>query len=140
MVRIQRLLQQLGASLAVRYGALGTLLLLALWGWISIGAEGGSYQAFPLRHKKAAEVEPLLTPLLGSLQPPPHVIVESQGNQILLRGSDQAQQIVRQFLESVDRPPARAAGPSGGPTAVGRAGRPRLSGPPRPAGGSGGQT
>ncbi len=94
--------------MAVRYGALGTLLLFALWGWISIGAEGVSYQAFPLRHKKAAEVEPLLAPLLRSLQPPPHVIVEPQSNQILLRGSEQAQQIVRQFLESVDRLPARS--------------------------------
>jgi len=63
---IRRLLQHLGASVTVRYGALGTLLLLALWGWISVGAEGGSYQAFPLRHKKAAEVEPLLTPLLAA--------------------------------------------------------------------------
>ena len=35
------------------------------------------------------------------------MIVEPQGNQILLRGSDQAQKIVRQFLESVDRPPPR---------------------------------
>ena len=31
VVRIRRLLQQLGTSVAVRYAALGTLLLLALW-------------------------------------------------------------------------------------------------------------
>lgn len=108
MVRIRRLLQQLGTSVAVRYAALGTLLLLACWAWISSGAEGGSYQAFPLRHKKAAEVEPLLTPLLQSIKPAPHLIADPQGNQILLRGSDKAQRIVRQFLESVDRPPAKA--------------------------------
>lgn len=94
--------------MAVRYGALGTLLLLAFWAWISSGAEGGSYQAFPLRHKQAAEVEPLLTPLLRGVQPPPHVIADAQRNQILVRGSDQAQQIVRQFVASVDRPAARA--------------------------------
>lgn len=95
----------------MRYGSLGTLLLvvLALWGWISNGAEGGSYQAFALRHKKAAEVEPLLLPLLRNVTPPPHVIADSQNNQILLRGSDQAQQIVRQFLASVDRLPSPAA-------------------------------
>lgn len=109
----------------MRYAALGTLLLLAFWAWISSGAEGGSYQAFPLRHKKAAEVEPMLTPLLRGLKPPPHLIADPQGNQILVRGSDQAQQIVRQFLESVDRPPAKpsaqaapAPAPSSPATAV----------------------
>lgn len=95
--------------MAVRYAALGTLLLLAFWAWISSGAEGGSYQAFPLRHKKAAEVEPLLTPLLRNLKPAPHLIADPQGNQILLRGSEQAQQIVRQLLASVDRPAVKAA-------------------------------
>ncbi len=98
--------------MAVRYGALGTLLLLALWAWISSGAEGVSYQAFPLRHKQAAEVEPLLAPLLRGLQPPPHVIADAQDNQILLRGSEQAQQIVRQFVASVDRPAARSPLPT----------------------------
>jgi len=97
---------------ALRYGALGTLLLLALWAWISSGAESVSYQAFPLRHKQAAEVEPLLAPLLRGLQPPPHVIADAQGNQILLRGSEQAQQIVRQFVASVDRPAARSPLPT----------------------------
>lgn len=110
VVPIRRFFQQLAASLAVRYSALAALLLLALWGWISIGAEGGSYDAFPLRHKTAADVEPLLTPLLSSLQPPPHVIVDSQGNQILVRGSEQARKIVRQFVDSVDRPSASVSG------------------------------
>jgi hypothetical protein len=111
VVQIRRVINRLGTSPAVRYGSLGTLLLvvLALWGWISNGAEGGSYQAFALRHKKAAEVEPLLLPLLRNVTPPPHVIADSQNNQILLRGSDQAQQIVRQFLASVDRLPSPAA-------------------------------
>lgn len=106
MARIQRLIKRLRMSATLRYGSFGTLLLvvLALWGWISSGAEGGSYQAFTLRHKNAAEVEPLLTPLLRSVSPPPHLIADPQNNQILLRGSDQAQQIVRQFLASVDRP------------------------------------
>ena len=116
VIRLRRVLQQLSTSASVRYGALCVLLLLMFWGWISIGAEGGSYQAFPLQHKKAAEIQPLLTPLLQNLQPPPHLIADSQGNQILLRGSDKAQQIVRQFLASVDRPPAGIADRASGPT------------------------
>jgi general secretion pathway protein D len=111
VVLFRRIINRLGTSSTVRYGSVGTLLLvmLALLGWISSGAEGGSYQAFALRHKKAAEVEPLLMPLLRSVTPPPHVIADPQNNQILLRGSDQAQQIVRQFIASVDRPPSPAA-------------------------------
>lgn len=109
MVPTRSIWKQLKASVALRFGALGTLLLLALWGWISSGAEGGAYQAFPLRHKKAAEVESLLTPLLQGIQPPPQLIADPQGNQILLRGSPQAQQIVGQFLKSVDRAPALPA-------------------------------
>lgn len=113
MVLIRRVINRIGASSAVRYGTLGTLLVfvLALWGWISSGAEGGSYQAFALRHKKAAEVEPLLKPLLQNVMPPPHIIADTQNNQILLRGSEQSQQIVRQFLASVDRLPTPAAVP-----------------------------
>ena len=109
MVPTRSIWKQLKASVALRYGTLGTLLLLALWGWISSGAEGGAYQAFPLRHKRAAEVESLLAPLLHGIQPPPQLIADPQGNQILLRGSPQTQQIVGQFLKSVDRAPALPA-------------------------------
>ncbi len=88
---------------ACRYAL--TCALLTLVCGIPANAEGEPYQAYPLRHKQVADVEPQLFDLLRNLDPAPHIAADQRNNQLLIRGSEQAQQIARQFLQSVDRPP-----------------------------------
>jgi type II secretion system protein D len=63
-----------------------------------------AYQAYPLRHQRVGDVEPQLLDLLRNVAPAPHVVTDVRNNQLLIRGPDRAQQIARQFLQSVDRP------------------------------------
>lgn len=91
----------------LRGGLLGVLLGLILGG-AAPGQSTAEFQVYPLRHKPAAEIEPLVRQMLadGSAQ----VVADPQQNQILVRGPAEAQQIARQLIESVDRPaPAREA-------------------------------
>jgi type II secretion system protein D len=89
------------------------LVLLALLAVPAAGAEVGQYQAYPLQHKRAADVEAQLRALLGHLDPPPRIVADPRGNQLLVSGPPAAHQIAHQFLQSVDRPveprPAAAA-------------------------------
>ncbi len=77
----------------------------------SPAADAQNYQAYPLRHKRAAEVETKLAALIKDLKPEPQIVVDARGNQILLRGGPQAHEIARQFLQSIDRQPVPAAEP-----------------------------
>lgn len=88
----------------------GSLSLLVLALLIQTGtAQDEAYQAYPLRHQTAATVKPQLSALIEHLSPAPHVLLDEQGNQILLRGSPQAHELTRQFLQSIDRPPVEVA-------------------------------
>jgi type II secretion system protein D len=58
-----------------------------------------------------SDVEPQLVELLRSVNPTPQVVVDHRANQLLVRGTDTAQQIARQFLQSVDRPPVEQGTP-----------------------------
>jgi general secretion pathway protein D len=81
-------------------------MLLALAALPAVMAdEGESYRAYPLRHKQVAEIEPKLVGLMRDLKPEPQIVLDQRGNQILLRGSAQAHEIARQYLESIDRAP-----------------------------------
>ncbi|MCL4204927.1 MAG: hypothetical protein KJ000_20805 [Pirellulaceae bacterium] len=79
-------------------------MLLALAALPAVAADDTeTYRAYPLRHKQVADVEPKLTGLMRDFKPEPQIVVDQRGNQILVRGSAQAHEIARQFLESIDR-------------------------------------
>lgn len=71
----------------------------------SPGDGGGPYQAYTLRHKRAAEVERVLAEMLTSAGVSAHVVVDARGNQLLVRGPETAQQIARELISTLDRPP-----------------------------------
>ncbi len=84
----------------------GVLLSLALGGEaLSQGEASGEYRAYPLKHKAAADLEKVLKELLGSSGESTDMLVDRAKNQLLIRGPEAAQQIARQLIESLDRPP-----------------------------------
>lgn len=84
-------------------------LVAVLWAAASLasGQSGGpgEYRTYTLRHKSAAEVERLLTEMLGDMGPATHVINDAPRNQLLIRGPDRAHEVARQLVESLDHPP-----------------------------------
>ena len=72
---------------------------------LSQGEAKGEYQAYPLKHKAAADLEKVLKELLGNSGESTDLLVDGAKNQILIRGPETAQQIARQLIESLDRPP-----------------------------------
>jgi type II secretion system protein D len=86
------------------------LLLLGLAASAQAQTEpAGQFQCYPLRHKAAADVEKTLGEMLSSLGPTTQVVADVRNNQLMVRGPQQAQQIARQLIESIDRPTANAA-------------------------------
>ena len=71
-------------------------------------ASSGSYQAYRLEHRKPAEVEELLNNMFSGNGVTADVVVDSQAGQILVRGPAEAQEIAKNLIETVDRPPAKA--------------------------------
>ncbi len=70
----------------------------------------GEYRSYPLKHKRVADVEQMLTELLDDLNVRTHLVADPQNNQILLRGPQSAQDIARQLIDSVDRAPVAGRG------------------------------
>ncbi len=66
------------------------------------------FQVYPLRHKAAVEAESLVRQMLTD--PTAQIVADPQRNQVLIRGSEETQQIARQLIESIDR--AEAARPA----------------------------
>ncbi len=81
--------------------------------WITCGPAHGEpiaaaeYQVYRLKYKPAADVEMILTEMLAGMDGSTHIVADVKANQILLRGSEKAQQAARQLIESMDRPNAR---------------------------------
>lgn len=84
------------------------LVLVALPA-VCLAAPAG-YQAYSLRHAQATEIEPVLRKLLPDVGEANHVLVDSAGNQILLRGTDEGHRIARQLIDKLDQPTAAPAG------------------------------
>lgn len=72
-------------------------------------ATSAEYQVYRLTHKRAADVEKILTEMLAGSGASTHVVADVKANQILLRGPQKAQLAARQLIESIDRPTARPA-------------------------------
>lgn len=64
------------------------------------------YQTYVLRYKEAAEVERVLTEMLTGAGVSANVFVDSRNNQLLIRGPETAQQIARELIATLDRPPS----------------------------------
>ena len=88
------------------------LLLVLCRGVWAQSAASGEYKAYPLKYKAAANVEGVLTEMLAGTGDATHLVVDSQRNQILLRGPETAQQTARQLIESMDRPSPRPPPPA----------------------------
>lgn len=103
-ITLRHVVPSLGRALAC------ALAVLSLGGF-AVGQTGDAsqYQAYPLQHKSAADVEKVLGEMLAGMGDSTHVVVDARQNQILVRGPEKAQQIVRQMVQSVDRPAPRQA-------------------------------
>ncbi len=66
----------------------------------------GTYQSYVLQHKRAAEVEGVLTQLLANAGVSAQVFIDPRGNQLVVRGPEAAHQIARELIATVDRSPA----------------------------------
>ncbi|MCX7426828.1 MAG: hypothetical protein NTW96_14520 [Planctomycetia bacterium] len=109
-----RLLQVIRIALSASCwrAGLGVLVILACGvGAHAQGNGSAEYKVYSLKHKTAAEVERTLGQMLAGQGPAVHLVADTRTNQILLRGPDSAQQIARQLIDSVDRPPTPALAP-----------------------------
>lgn len=67
------------------------------------------YQVYALRFKQAAEVEPIVSEMIGGISPGIHVVCDSRTNQLLVRGPQTVQQVVADLVAKLDRPQPAAA-------------------------------
>jgi len=102
----------------MRYGVVCALVILAFLGWVSANSGAGQYEAYPLNHKRVTDVERQLVELVRHLEPTPHVVADARTNQILLRGSEEAHRIAKQFVDSIDHPPVQPPRTEPKPTSV----------------------
>lgn len=61
-------------------------------------------EAYELRYKSPADVERILTELIGDQSQEVQIIPDPKGNQILVKGPAKAHEITRQLLKSIDKP------------------------------------
>ena len=109
-----RLLQVIRIALSASCWCAGLGVLVILACGVGAHAQGNGsaeYKVYSLKYKTAAEVERTLGQMLASQGPAVHLVADARTNQILLRGPDSAQQIARQLIDSVDRPPTPALAP-----------------------------
>jgi len=96
-----------------------TLVVVAFLGWVSANSDSGQYEVYALRYKKASDIEAHLVEMLRNVTPTPHVVADQRDNQLLVRGTEAAQRIAKQFVESVDRPPVSQSQPQPAPIVKG---------------------
>lgn len=99
-----------------RRGAVALANFLFLWVGLFACAtalgyvEGqGDFKAYPLRRAQAGAVEPAVRQALSALSEKTEVAVDTRGNRLLVRGSDEVQQLVQELVRSLDRPAKVAA-------------------------------
>ncbi len=94
-----------------RWGATTFVCALTWFAFLATASaqSGGpaDYRVYPLKFKAAADAERIVSQMLSG-QPAAQVGVDAAKNQLLVRGPQEVQDVVRQLLESFDRPPAAA--------------------------------
>ncbi|HEV3022361.1 MAG TPA: secretin N-terminal domain-containing protein, partial [Pirellulales bacterium] len=63
----------------------------------------GELKAYPLRHARASEVEPILSQALSTVRGDHEVLIDSKRNRILVRGPVEAQTVVAELVRSLDK-------------------------------------
>ncbi len=96
-------------ALACHAGILLLLTTISLQNVLAQTSPSAQYQIYTLKHKSVDEVEKTLAQMLAGFGNETHLVGDRSKNQILLRGPRKAQDIARQLIESIDRPPAVAA-------------------------------
>lgn len=93
----------------------GTLLALAVWGSEAFGQATSvpQYHAYALKHKAATDVEAVLVEMLARSGAETHVVADPRANQVLVRGNERVQQIVRDLLTTLDQPATMASAKPG---------------------------
>ena len=93
-------------SLRWRLAGVCAISLATAWGLVYAQTEfKAEFQVYALKHKAAGDVEKILAEMLPGVGTTTQVVADPRNNQILVRGSEEAQQIARQLIESIDRGP-----------------------------------
>ena len=111
------------ARVVPRLVALLVVLTVSLAGlsWLVIAQDSApaGFTAYPLRHAQAADVAPRLKEMLSQQEGGQEVLVDRQGNRVLVRGGEDIQRLAGQLLQTLDRPAApRASEPAQKPGVV----------------------
>ena len=85
-------------------------LATSLWADESTPA---GYRPYVLRHATADSVAPKLREFLDGVSGQGEMLIDRQGNRILLKGPDEAHRMAGEYLKTVDSPPRSDSGPNG---------------------------
>ncbi len=98
-----------GAAISCGIGIAAIVIFLNLGRAQAQPVPATEYKAYSLKYVSAADVEQALSEKLAGTGSSTQVVADAKGRQILVRGPDQSQQIARQVIDSLDRPPPTAA-------------------------------
>lgn len=90
---------------------LGFAACLTGFSWLLLAQDTSppGYHAYPLNNAKPSEVIPQLEQMLNEMGAQPEIVADRGANRILIRGTDKAQQLAAELIESLDRPAANKA-------------------------------
>ena len=103
--------------MAKRFGLGNTRRLVVFFGlaacvtgfsWLLLAQDTSppGYRAYRLKHAEPSEVIPRLEQMLAELGAQPEVLVDRAANRILVRGTEDAQRLAVELIETLDRPVA----------------------------------
>ncbi len=98
MNNLTRLLS-FGLLLAITVFVVPTLIL----------ADETEFRAYPIKHKSARDLEPVIKKMIGDF-PETEIVIDAKGNKILLSGTEDVHKIVGQLVQTLDRPPRKRSG------------------------------
>lgn len=98
----------------------GIVATMAGFGWLLSAQEGApsDFQAYPLRHAPARDLVPQLESMLSGEGTRYEIIVDQNGNRILIQGGEATQRLASQLIQALDQPLARPAAAPAAPTVV----------------------
>ncbi|MCU0978045.1 MAG: hypothetical protein MUF25_02640, partial [Pirellulaceae bacterium] len=98
----------------------GMVATMAGFAWL-LSAQDGTppgFQAYRLKHASAGEIVPQLDSMLSGEGTRYEIVVDQNGNRILVQGGDATQRIAGQLIEALDQPVARPTAAHAAPTIV----------------------
>jgi len=87
---------------------LGLAACLTGFSWLLLAQDATppGYRAYRLKHAKPSEVTPRLEQMLSEMGTEPEILVDQEANRILVRGTENAQKLAVELLQTLDRPAA----------------------------------